>query len=131
MWAGCLAFLHMNMNLSSDWLLNTLKSSYLVSGFNANQYSLLFSNFKGNELGQGSVFLTVSNWPYRAIGLMSIEFVNGPGDRGSIPGRVIPKTQKIVLDAALLSTQYYKVRIKGKVEQCWEWCSALPNTSVW
>ena len=23
-------------------------------------------------------------------------FANGPGDRGSIPGRVIPKTQKMV-----------------------------------
>ncbi len=44
-------------------------------------------------------------------------FANGPGDLGSIPGRVIPKTQKIVLDAALLNTQCYKVRIMGKVEQ--------------
>ena len=26
---------------------------------------------------------------------------NGPGDQGSIQGRVIPKTQKMVLDAAL------------------------------
>ena len=44
-------------------------------------------------------------------------FANGPEDRGSIPGRVIPKTQKMVLDAALLNTQHYKVRIKGKVDQ--------------
>ena len=43
-------------------------------------------------------------------------FDNGPGDQGSIPGRVIPKTQKMVLDAALLSTQNCKMRIKGKVE---------------
>ena len=28
------------------------------------------------------------------IGLMSRVFTNGPGDWGSIPGRVIPKTQK-------------------------------------
>ena len=41
---------------------------------------------------------------YRAIGLMSRVFANGAGDRSSIPGRVIPKTQNIVLDAALLST---------------------------
>ena len=27
---------------------------------------------------------------------------NGPGDRSSIAGRVIPQTQKMVLDAALL-----------------------------
>ena len=33
------------------------------------------------------------------------------------PGQVIPKTQKMVLDATLLNTQYYKVRIKDKVEQ--------------
>ena len=44
-------------------------------------------------------------------------FANGSGDLGSIPGRVIPKTLKIVLDTYLLNTQQYKVRIKGKVEQ--------------
>ena len=42
-------------------------------------------------------------------------FANGPRDQGSIPGRVIPKTQKMVLDAALLNTHYYKVRLKGKL----------------
>ena len=34
----------------------------------------------------------------RAIGQMSRVFANGPGDRGSIPGRVIPKTQNVLLD---------------------------------
>ena len=57
-------------------------------------------------------------------------FANGPGDLGSIPGRVIPKTQKMLLHAALVNTQHYKVRIKGKVEQSREWSSALPYTSV-
>ena len=57
-------------------------------------------------------------------------FANGPEDQGSIPGRVIPKTQKMVLDAALLSTQHYKLTIKGKVVQFREGCSALPYTSV-
>ena len=38
------------------------------------------------------------------------------------------ETQKMVLDAALLNTQHYKVRIKGKVEKSREWSSALPNT---
>ena len=61
---------------------------------------------------------------------MSTEIASGPGDQGSIPSRVTPKTQKMVLDAALLYTQHYKVRIKGKVEQSWEWGSALPYTSV-
>ena len=44
-------------------------------------------------------------------------FANGLGDRGSIPGWVLPKTQEMVLDPTLLDTQHYKVRIKGKVEQ--------------
>ena len=43
-------------------------------------------------------------------------FANDPGDLGSIPGHVIPKTLKMVLDASLLNTQQYKIRIKGKVE---------------
>ena len=61
---------------------------------------------------------------------MSRVFANGLGDWGSIPGSVIPKTQKMIIDAALLSTQHYKVKIKGKVEQPREWSSALPYTSV-
>ena len=43
--------------------------------------------------------------------IVMIVFTNGLGDQGSIPSRVIPKTQKIVLDASLLNTQYYKVQI--------------------
>ena len=61
---------------------------------------------------------------------LSQVFANGLGDRGSIPGQVIPKTQKMVLDATLLNTQLYKVRIKGKVEQSREWSSTLPYNSV-
>ena len=65
-------------------------------------------------------------------------FANGPGDLGSIPGRVIPKTQKMVLDASLINTQHYKVRIKGKVEQSREgvapsptpWCSSYRKWSL-
>ena len=72
------------------------------------------------------------------IGLGVRVFANGPGDLGSIPGRVIPKTQKMVLDASLLNTQYYKVRIKGKVEQSREgvapspthWCSSYRKGSL-
>ena len=41
------------------------------------------------------------------------------------------KTQKIVLDTTLLSTQNYKVRIKGKVEQSRKLRSVLPYTTVW
>ena len=62
--------------------------------------------------------------------LISRMFANGPGDRGSIPGRVIPNTQKMVLDTAFLCTQHYKVRIKSKVEQSREWSRVLPYTTV-
>ena len=65
------------------------------------------------------------------IGLMSRMFTNDPGDRGSILDRVIPKTQKMVLDATLLSTQHYKEKIKGKVEQSRKWSSVLPYTTVY
>ena len=57
-------------------------------------------------------------------------FANDPGDPGSIPGRVIPKTLKKVLDTSLLNTQQYEVCIKGKMEQSRERSSALPYTSV-
>ena len=59
----------------------------------------------------------------RVISLMRREFANDPEDRGSIPGRVIPMTQKMVLDAALVSTPHNKLRINGKVEQSREWTS--------
>ena len=51
------------------------------------------------------------------LGQISSVFANGLEDRGSVPGRVIPKTQKMAIDAVLLNTQHYKVRIKDKVEQ--------------
>ena len=51
----------------------------------------------------------------QAIGLMRKVFTNGPEGQEAIPGQVIPNTQKMVLDVALLNTQHYKVRIKGKV----------------
>ena len=67
---------------------------------------------------------------HQAIGLVSRVFAKGLGDQCSIPGRVIPKTQKMVLDTFLLNTQYYKVRIKGKWGQSRERCSALGVVTV-
>ena len=40
------------------------------------------------------------------------------------------QTQKMVLDAALLNTQQYKVRIKGKVDQYKEWV-VPPTHTPW
>ena len=83
--------------------------------------------------------LTWPNWIYfyvlhpsikRLIGLIGRVFANGPGDLGSIPGRVIPKTLKMVLDTYLLNTQLYKVSIKDKVEPSRERSSALPYTTM-
>ena len=39
------------------------------------------------------------------------------------------RLKKMVLDATLLNSQHYKVRIKGKVEQSKEWSSTLSHTS--
>ena len=64
------------------------------------------------------------------FGLTSRVFANSLEDRSSIPGRVIPKTQKMVLDVALLNTQHYKLRIQGKVEQSRKWSSAFSYTLV-
>ena len=76
----------------------------------------LWGFFFGNSLWKESDFVEV---------FLRV-FTNGLGDLSSIPGRVIPKTQKIVLDASLLNTQHYKVRIKGKVEQSRERSNAFP-----
>ena len=63
---------------------------------------------------------------------MSWVFANGPGDMDSIPGRVMPKTLKMVFNAYLLNTQ---VRIKSKVEQGvapfpTPWCSSYWKWSL-
>ena len=38
------------------------------------------------------------------VSLFNRVFANGPGNWGSVPGRVIPKTLKVVLDTSLLNT---------------------------
>ena len=94
-------------------------------GIVVNEFELqsrYYVHFRTNTLGKGmNPFISP---------VMGLVFANGPGDMGSIPGRVIPKTLKMELDTTLLNTQHYKVRFKGKVEQSWEWSSALPYTLV-
>ena len=65
-----------------------------------------------------------SDYTNRAIGLMTRVFANGQGDR------VSTQAQQMVLATTLLNTQYYKVRIKGKVEHSREWSSAPLHHSV-
>ena len=66
----------------------------------------------------------------RSIGLVGRVFSSGLGDLGSIPGRIIPKTFKVVLNTSLLDSQQYIVSIKGKVEQYRKTRSALSYTLV-
>ena len=56
---------------------------------------------------QKNLFQNLMTWP------IIIHFLYVYMDQ-SIPGQVIPKTQKVVLDASLLNTQHCKVWIKGK-----------------
>ena len=76
--------------------------------------------------------LVLKNLILHVIMKVRLNGLNGfvGSDLGSNPGRVIPKTLKMVLDTSLLNTQQYKVRIKGKVEQFRERSSALPFISV-
>ena len=57
-------------------------------------FKFCFANHSGRMKTQKS------NQPYSAsfIGLVGRVFANGPGDLGSIPGCVIPKTLKMVHD---------------------------------
>ena len=71
-----------------------------------------------------------NNTHYHYSCLVGRVFANGPGDQGSVPGRIILKTQKMVLDVPLFNTQHYKVHIKSKVEQSGERSSALSDTLV-
>ena len=55
-------------------------------------------------------------------------FANVPRDWGSVPGQVIPKMKKMVLDASLLNIQHYKnlvsrLTLKEKI-------STLPDALV-
>ena len=63
---------------------------------------------------------------YESIGIIVRVFVHVLGDRGSIPDRVIPKTQKMVLDAFWRNTLHYKVRIKSKRNNSEKSSSILP-----
>ena len=104
--------------VNSGWVFSLLLEQFrgCLNKFKLNQVK---KNANGNSLNHFTV-----------IGLVGRVFANGPGDRGLIPGRVIPMTLKMVLDTSLLNIQQYKVRIKGKVKQSRERSSALPYTSV-
>ena len=53
-----------------------------------------------------------NNHPHANTYILARVFANGSGDRGSIPGYIIRKAQKMVLNTSWLNTQHYKVWIK-------------------
>ena len=71
--------------------------------------------------------LVKSMWIRKKIGQHSISLMSGVFNSRS--SHTID-SNKMVLDAALLNTQHYKVRIKSKVEQSSEWSCALAFSSL-
>ena len=73
------------------------------------------------------------------IGMMVRVFADGSGDRGSIPGRVIPKTQKwyLIPPCLTLSIIRYGSRVKwsnpgkGVASSPSPWCSSYWKGSLW
>ena len=125
-------------NLDAKFIKNLFSSYIKITygspcGFVGNllNYDIVVRECKrANEDRTHLLLLKFKGYIYRHIALVGRVFANGPGDLGSIPGRIIPKTLKMVLDTSLLNTQQHKVRIKGKVEQTRERSSALPYTSL-
>ena len=65
---------------------------------------------------------------------MGKAFANGAEDSDLIQRRIIPKTQKMVLDVYLLNTRLYKVEINGKWSNLGEGVAKSPTprySSYW
>ena len=99
------------------WIQRKIISKNIILNFPRNQ------NWKGNLGRDRKIKLLCSSTPT----LVGRVFGNGPGDLGSVPGRVIPKTFKMALDTSLFNTQQYKVCIEGKVEQSREEVAHSPT----
>ena len=102
-----------------DVVLKTYLERWTIgrSGERGSGISVLPARYDDNDDYIYKLFLNFVYELYQPIGLVARVFTNGLEDWGSVPGWVIPKTQKMVLDTSLLNTQHHKVWIKGKVEQ--------------
>ena len=77
--------------------------------------------------------------PPRPIGIMVWVFTNGLKDQDSVPGQVILKLKKMVLDTSMLNSQHYKVWIKSEWSNPWKGvvpslttqCSSYWKGSFW
>ena len=129
----CLSVCLSGMMNKMNWL-ETLKRDlwvYIVQFLYVHCVKLITNNIVLLIFVKKELLLFISIVSVVYISLTSRVFANGPGDHGSILSRVIPKTQKMVLDAASLNTQHYMVKIKGKEVSSRESSRALPYTSVW
>ena len=127
-----LHFLFALLMLSLLFLLTVTLSSNMVSSLQSIQMSFVFASTlfdrKDKNIGSNNLLQVLEKY---SISLDYIlHFIPSTFFFLVIPGRIIPKTLKMVLDTSLLNTQQYKVRIKGKVEQFKERSSAFPYTSV-
>ena len=81
-----------------------------------------------------SIYLSLSLFLSLSLSLMGRVLTNDPGDLGSIPGHVISKTIKMVLDTPLLNTQQYKVVSRVKWSNTGKRVAASPlpwSSSYW
>ena len=91
---------------------------------------IVFRLILSGELVIYASVITFSSHTHIYIGIMVRVFVNSPRHLSSLPGRVILKTQKMVVDASLLNIPHYKLQIKGNVGQSWERSGTLSHTLV-
>ena len=92
-------------------------------------FKKIYSNINKSNIWKIYIYIFYIQ-TFRLTGLVGRVLNNGPGDLDSVPGRFIPKTSKMILDASCLDTQQYEARIKSKVEQSWERSRAIPYTSL-
>ena len=129
-------------------LTNCLNIKYLWSvlsnGVRFLEFSLLNSeiviqylkNNKNQDINQRNSSKNCIFYLHSAHWLIVRMFANDPGDLGSIPGWVIPKTLKIVLDTSLLNNVRYVSRVKwsnpgkGVAYSPTPWCSSYWKGSL-
>ena len=104
---ACSAKFGVNVSCQQQYA-NFCSQLHSTDGSQVEHYFVLFYIFLIVTVLFTSYYICVLT---RLIGLVGRVFANGPGDLGSIPGRVIPKTLKMVLDTFLLNTQQHKVCI--------------------
>ena len=81
------------------------------NGYSVKYFKIKFDEYRKNKMNLRGHFVNLTEFDLyldivnRLIGRMGKVFANGPGNLGSVLGRVIPKTLKIVLDTSLLNTQ--------------------------